>query len=83
MKSTAALTAWRALMSDDHLKLGDTVLQGTGGVSIFVLQFAKMAGASVIAMSSSDEKLEHLKALGADHVINYRSQANWGSRHYS
>lgn len=76
--TTAALTAWRALMSDDHLKPGDTVLvQGTGGVSIFALQFAKMAGASVIATSSSDEKLEHLKALGADHVINYRSQANW------
>lgn len=77
--TTAALTAWRALMADDPLKPGDTVLvQGTGGVSIFALQFAKMAGATVIATSSSDHKLERLRALGADHVINYRSQSNWG-----
>jgi len=77
--TTAALTAWRALMCDDHLKPGDTVLvQGTGGVSIFALQFAKAAGATVIATSSSDEKLERLRAMGADHVINYRSQSNWG-----
>lgn len=77
--TTAALTAWRALMSDDSLKPGDTVLvQGTGGVSIFALQFAKMAGATVIATSSSDEKLEKLKLLGADHLINYRKTANWG-----
>jgi len=77
--TTAALTAWRALMSDDALKPGDTVLvQGTGGVSIFALQFAKMAGATVIATSSSDEKLEKLKLLGADHLINYRKTANWG-----
>lgn len=48
------------------------------GVSIFALQFAKMAGATVIAASSSDEKLERLKALGADHVINYRKDAQWG-----
>lgn len=77
--TTAALTAWRALMSDDALKPGDTVLvQGTGGVSIFALQFAKMAGATVIATSSSDEKLERLKTLGADHLINYRNTENWG-----
>ncbi|OIQ84091.1 alcohol dehydrogenase [mine drainage metagenome] len=77
--TTAALTAWRALMADDNLKPGDTVLvQGTGGVSIFALQFAKMAGARVIATSSSDEKLERLRALGANHVINYRTQQNWG-----
>jgi NADPH:quinone reductase-like Zn-dependent oxidoreductase len=77
--TTAALTAWRALMSDDALKPGDTVLiQGSGGVSIFALQFAKMAGANVIATSSSDEKLERLKALGANHLINYRKNANWG-----
>ncbi|NCU95779.1 MAG: NAD(P)-dependent alcohol dehydrogenase, partial [Betaproteobacteria bacterium] len=68
----AGLTAWRALMADDTLKPGDTVLvQGTGGVSIFALQFAKLAGATVIATSSSDAKLERLKALGADHLINY------------
>lgn len=77
--TTAALTSWRALMSDDHLKPGDTVLvQGTGGVSIFALQFAKMAGANVIATSSSDEKLDRLKALGADHLINYKKTPNWG-----
>lgn len=77
--TTAGLTAWRALMVDDSLKAGDTVLvQGTGGVSIFALQFAKMVGATVIATSSSDAKLERLKALGADHVINYRNDANWG-----
>ena len=77
--TTAALTSWRALMSDDHLKPGDTVLvQGTGGVSIFALQFAKMAGANVIATSSSDEKLDKLKALGADHLINYKKTPNWG-----
>lgn len=77
--TTAALTSWRALFSDDQLKAGDTVLvQGTGGVSIFALQFAKMAGATVIATSSSDEKLARLRAIGADHVINYRTHANWG-----
>lgn len=78
--TTAALTAWRALMSDDHLKPGDTVLvQGTGGVSIFALQFAKLAGATVIATSSSEEKLEKLKALGADHLINYKTTPDWGT----
>lgn len=77
--TTAGLTAWRALMADGPLKPGDTVLvQGTGGVSIFALQFAKAAGATVIATSSSDEKLERLKALGADHLINYRKDENWG-----
>lgn len=77
--TTAGLTAWRTLMCDGGLKPGDSVLiQGTGGVSIFALQFAKMAGATVIATSSSDAKLERLKAMGADHVINYRSTPNWG-----
>jgi len=79
--TTAGLTAWRALMSDDHLKPGDTVLvQGTGGVSIFALQFAKLAGATVIATSSSDAKLERLKALGADHLINYKTTPAWGEK---
>ncbi|WP_085591661.1 NAD(P)-dependent alcohol dehydrogenase [Pseudomonas sp. B14(2017)] len=79
--TTAGLTAWRALMNDDHLKPGDTVLvQGTGGVSIFALQFAKLAGATVIATSSSDAKLERLKALGADHLINYKSTPAWGEK---
>lgn len=76
----AGLTAWRSLVADGPLKPSDTVLvQGTGGVSIFALQFAKAAGATVIATSSSDAKLERLRALGADHVINYLSQPKWGS----
>ena len=75
----AGVTAWRALFVEGQLKPGDTVLvQGTGGVSIFALQLAKAAGATVIATSSSDEKLERLRALGADHLINYRSSPNWG-----
>ncbi len=75
----AGLTAWRALFVDYTLKPGDRVLvQGTGGVSIFALQFAKAAGATVIATSSSDEKLERVKQLGADHVINYKKTEEWG-----
>ena len=77
----AGLTAWRALFVDDAIKPGDTVLvQGTGGVSIFALQFAKAAGARVIATSSSGEKLERLKDMGADHLINYREEAAWGTK---
>ncbi len=77
----AGLTAWRALFVDYTLKPGDTVLvQGTGGVSIFALQFAKAAGATVIATSSSDEKLEKVKALGADHLINYKEVEAWGPK---
>lgn len=77
----AGLTAWRALFVDYTLKPGDTVLvQGTGGVSIFALQFAKAAGATVIATSSSDEKLERVKALGADYVINYKETPAWGPK---
>lgn len=76
----AGLTAWRALVVEGGLKAGDTVLvQGTGGVSIFALQFAKAAGATVIATSSSDEKLARLKAMGADHLINYKSTPGWGA----
>lgn len=75
----AGLTAWRALVTEGGIKPGDTVLvQGTGGVSIFALQFAKAAGATVIATSSSDAKLERLKALGADHVLNYKAVPDWG-----
>ena len=74
----AAVTAWRALMVDGPLAPGEVVLvQGTGGVSLFALQFAKAAGATVVATSSSDEKLERLRALGADHLINYRTQPQW------
>jgi NADPH:quinone reductase-like Zn-dependent oxidoreductase len=75
----AALTAWRALFEDARLQPGDTVLlQGTGGVSIFGLQFAKAAGYRTIVTSSSDEKLERARSLGADHVINYRTTPEWG-----
>lgn len=79
--TTAGLTAWRALMVDGGLKPGDTILTlGTGGVSIFALQFAKTMGARVIATSSSDEKIERLKALGADHTLNYKREPEWGKR---
>ena len=79
--TTAGLTAWRALVVNGGLKAGDTVLvMGSGGVSVFALQFAKLMGATVIATSSSDAKLERLKALGADHCINYRTQADWGAQ---
>jgi len=77
----AALTAWRALMVEARVKPGDTVLvQGSGGVSVFALQFAKAAGCQVIATSSSDEKLERLGALGADQLINYQSTPAWGDQ---
>ncbi len=75
----AALTAWRALFEEAQVRPGDTVLvQGTGGVSIFALQFAKLAGAAVIVTSSSDDKLERAKALGANYTINYRAVPEWG-----
>jgi NADPH:quinone reductase-like Zn-dependent oxidoreductase len=68
----AALTAWRAVAVEAPVGAGDTVLvQGTGGVSIFALQFAKALGARVIVTSSSDDKLARAKKLGADHGINY------------
>ncbi len=74
----AALTAWRALFEDARLTPGDTVLlQGTGGVSIFGLQFAKAAGLETVITSSSDEKLARAKALGADHGINYKTAPEW------
>ncbi len=77
----AAATAWRALMVEAKVKPGDTVLvQGSGGVSVFALQFAKAAGCHVIATSSSDAKLEKLAALGADQLINYRQYEKWGDR---
>jgi NADPH:quinone reductase-like Zn-dependent oxidoreductase len=77
--TTAGLTAWRALVVEGGLKAGDTVLVlGTGGVSIFALQFAKLMGATVIATSSSDQKLERVKALGASYTINYKSDPEWG-----
>ena len=77
----AGLTAWRALMVESHLRPGDWVLvQGSGGVSLFALQFARMMGCRVIATSSSDAKLERLRALGAEHTINYREVPKWGEQ---
>ena len=76
----AALTAWRGLMVEAKIKPGDVVLtQGTGGVSIFALQFAKAAGCRVIATSSSDGKLDKLKSLGADELINYKNTPDWSA----
>jgi NADPH:quinone reductase-like Zn-dependent oxidoreductase len=78
--TTAGLTAWRALVVNGALKAGDTVLVlGTGGVSIFALQIAKAMGATVIATSSSDDKLQRVRSLGADHTINYRHHPDWGA----
>jgi NADPH:quinone reductase-like Zn-dependent oxidoreductase len=75
----AGVTAWRAVVTDGKVKPGATVLvEGTGGVSLFALQFAKAAGATVIATSGSAEKLARLKALGADHLVNYREEEKWG-----
>jgi NADPH:quinone reductase-like Zn-dependent oxidoreductase len=74
----AAVTAWHALFEVDPLRPGETVLVlGTGGVSIFALQFAVMAGAQVIVTSSSDQKLERARGLGATTTINYKKAPNW------
>ena len=77
----AGVTAWRGLVVCGRVKPGDTVLiLGTGGVSLFALQFAKAAGARVVATSSSEEKLEKLKSLGADILINYKAVPDWGQK---
>jgi NADPH:quinone reductase-like Zn-dependent oxidoreductase len=74
----AALTGWAAVAKFGKARPGHTVLiEGTGGVSIFALQFAKMLGAFVVATSSTDEKLARLTKLGADAVVNYREDLNW------
>jgi NADPH:quinone reductase-like Zn-dependent oxidoreductase len=74
----AAITAWQALVVSGMLKAGDTVLTlGTGGVSVFALQIAKLFGARVISTSSSDEKLERMRSLGADELINYKDHPDW------
>ncbi len=79
--TTAGVTAWRALVVNGALKAGDRVLVlGTGGVSVFALQIAEAMGATVVATSSYDEKLERVRALGADHTINYRHHSDWGVR---
>ncbi|MEB2310731.1 MAG: NAD(P)-dependent alcohol dehydrogenase [Sorangiineae bacterium] len=75
----APVTAWNALVEQGGLRPGDTVLvEGTGGVSISALQIAKLMGARVIVTSSSDEKLERARALGADETINYARDPGWG-----
>jgi len=76
----AALTAWNALIVAARLRPGNTVLVlGSGGVSVFALQLARLAGAAVIATSSSNERLERLRELGAERLINYRETPRWGS----
>lgn len=76
----AGLTAWNALFHAAAIKPGDTVvIQGTGGVSIFALQFAKLAGARVLGTSSSDEKLRQAKTLGLDEGFNYKENPDWSS----
>lgn len=75
----AALTAWRALFEEGGLQPGQSVLvEGSGGMSVFALQLAKMAGATVFATTSSEGKADRLRELGADHVINYRKDERWG-----
>jgi NADPH:quinone reductase-like Zn-dependent oxidoreductase len=77
----AAVTAWSALATQGDVGPGDTVLvQGTGGVSLFALQLARILGARVIATSSSDEKLERVRELGAWAVVNYVDEPEWGKK---
>jgi NADPH:quinone reductase-like Zn-dependent oxidoreductase len=77
----AGVTAWNALVESGAVKPGNTVLvQGTGGVSIFALQFAKLAGARVIATSGHDEKLAKVKLLGASELINYKTTPDWDKK---
>jgi NADPH:quinone reductase-like Zn-dependent oxidoreductase len=77
----AAVTAWNALVETGGIRPGDSVLvQGTGGVSIFALQFARLAGARVIATSSSDEKLARVREMGASDGINYKTTPDWDKR---
>lgn len=77
----AALTAWHALYESTRIQAGDTVLvQGTGGVSLFALQFARAAGARVIATSSRDDKLTRALELGATDGINYRTTPDWDKK---
>ena len=74
----AGLTAWSALFREGRLLPGQhVVVQGTGGVAIFALQFARMAGATVTVLSSSDAKLDRAAALGADQLVNYRKTPDW------
>lgn|SRR5579885_816782 len=77
----AGLTAWQALVTLGQIKAGDTVVvMGTGGVSIFALQFALMGGARVIATTGSESKMERLQSMGASAVINYKTTPDWDKR---
>jgi NADPH:quinone reductase-like Zn-dependent oxidoreductase len=77
----AAVTAWVALTGHRRVTAGDTVLtQGSGGVSVFALQFARLLGARVIATTSTTEKAERLKALGASDVVNYTETSDWDAK---
>ncbi len=77
----AGVTAWHALVTCGRVVAGDAVLlQGTGGVSLFALQFAKLHGARTIMTSSSDEKLARARALGADETINYKTTPDWAAK---
>ena len=77
----AALTAWSALVEEGKLQPGESVLiQGTGGVSLFALQFAKICGARCILISGSNEKMKRAQELGADEVLNYQDLPEWGKR---
>jgi NADPH:quinone reductase-like Zn-dependent oxidoreductase len=77
----AAVTAWNAVVSSGGVKAGDAVLvQGTGGVSLFALQFARLLGARVIATSGSDAKLARVMQMGASDGINYKTTPEWGNR---
>jgi NADPH:quinone reductase-like Zn-dependent oxidoreductase len=75
----AALTAWRVLVEEGQLRPGDSVLlPGSGGLCLFALQIAKARGLTVYSTTSSDAKMERLRAMGADHVVNYREDRTWG-----
>ena len=75
------MTAWRAIEVEAQVQtLNQVLVLGTGGVSIFALQFAKRRGAKVIVTSASDEKLERARGLGADFCVNYRQYTDWSSK---
>jgi NADPH:quinone reductase-like Zn-dependent oxidoreductase len=77
----AAVTAWHGLIVSGKVQAGESVLvQGTGGVSIFALQFAKISGARIIATSSHDQKLERVRQLGASDGINYKTTPDWDAK---